>query len=150
MTCLANSNSPQCLQLSVGLNEQANLCCLGRSLSMSNARAGIHVLAITKNTNLRKCRFRVSNSIQIQKRSPPYYAGVGNQVRPMSAVHRFPPPWSIKEEDGRFVVRDRNGRAFKYVYFKDQHGRRSVGTVFTRDEARHIAASVAELPAVLA
>jgi hypothetical protein len=48
--------------------------------------------------------------------------------------------------DGRFVVRDRNGQALSYVYFKDQHGRRSVGTVFTRDEARHLAAAVAKLP----
>jgi hypothetical protein len=49
-----------------------------------------------------------------------------------------------------FVVRDSNGQALSYVYCKDQHGRRSVGTVFTRDEARHLAAAVAKLPELLA
>ena len=67
----------------------------------------------------------------------------------MSPAHRFPPPWSVGEEDGRFVVRDRNGRAFRYVYFKDERGRGSATTLFTRDEARHIAASLAELPELL-
>jgi len=64
----------------------------------------------------------------------------------MSPGHRFPPPWSVEEEDVRFVVRARNGRAFRYVYFKDERGRGSATALFTRDEARHIAASVAELP----
>jgi hypothetical protein len=45
-----------------------------------------------------------------------------------------------------FVVRDRNGQALSYVYFKDQRDRRLVGTLFTRDEARHLAAAVAKLP----
>jgi hypothetical protein len=45
-----------------------------------------------------------------------------------------PAPWSIEEKATCFVVRDRNGQALSRVYFKDQHGRRSVGTVFTRDE----------------
>jgi hypothetical protein len=64
----------------------------------------------------------------------------------MSAGHRFPPPWSVTEEDGRFVVRDRNGQAFSYVYFKDKSGQGSATALFTRDEARHIAAAVPELP----
>ena len=64
----------------------------------------------------------------------------------MSAGHRFAPPWSVEEQDGCFVVRDRNGQALSYVYFKDEHGRRSVATLFTRDEARHLAAAVAKLP----
>jgi hypothetical protein len=68
----------------------------------------------------------------------------------MSTVHRFPPPWSVKEEDGRFVVQDRNLRAFKYVYFTDERGGGSASSLFTRDEARHLAASVVELPALLA
>jgi hypothetical protein len=68
----------------------------------------------------------------------------------MSTVHRSPPPWSVKEEDGRFVVLDRNLRAFKYVYFSDERGGGSATALFTRDEARHLAACVAELPALLA
>jgi hypothetical protein len=55
-----------------------------------------------------------------------------------------PAPWSVEEAAACFVVRDRNGRALSRVYFKDQRGR--VGKVFTRDEARHLAAALAELP----
>ena len=68
----------------------------------------------------------------------------------MSVGHSFAPPWSVEEQEGCFVIRDRNGQALSRVYFKDEHGRRSVAALFTRDEARHIAASVAELPARLA
>jgi hypothetical protein len=64
-----------------------------------------------------------------------------------------PTPWSVEETAACFVVRDRNGRALSHIYFEDQHsyfkkqhGRGTVGTVFTRDEARHLAAAVAKLP----
>jgi hypothetical protein len=53
-----------------------------------------------------------------------------------------PAPWSVGEEDACFVVRDRNGQALHRVYFKDQQGH----TVFTRNEARHLAAALAKLP----
>jgi hypothetical protein len=68
----------------------------------------------------------------------------------MSVGHSFAPPWSVEEQDGRFVIRDGNGRALSCVYFKDEHGRRSVAALFTRDEARHLAAAVAKLPDLFA
>jgi hypothetical protein len=40
-------------------------------------------------------------------------------------VRRFPPPWSVEEQDACFVVRDHNGQALAYVYFEDEPGRRS-------------------------
>ena len=64
----------------------------------------------------------------------------------ISAGHRLPPPWSVEEQDGRFLIRDGNGRAMSCVYFKDL---RSLATLFTHDEARHIARSVAKLPELL-
>jgi hypothetical protein len=57
-----------------------------------------------------------------------------------------PAPWSVEEAAACFVVRDHNGQAVTSVHFEVVPGRRSVVTVFTRDEARHIADAVAELP----
>ena len=68
----------------------------------------------------------------------------------MSTGHRFAPHWSVEERDGRFVIRDGNRRAVSCVYFKNERGRRSVATLFTRDEARHLAAAVAKLPDLFA
>jgi hypothetical protein len=39
-------------------------------------------------------------------------------------LRRFPPPWSVEEQDACFVVRDRNGQQLAYVYFEDESGRR--------------------------
>jgi hypothetical protein len=64
----------------------------------------------------------------------------------MSAGHRLAPPWSVEEQDGCFVVRDRNEQALSYRYFKGEQGQPSVTILFTRDEARHIAAAAAKLP----
>ena len=41
---------------------------------------------------------------------------------------------------------DRNGQALCDIYFKDKRRRGSTIALFTRDEARHLAASVAKLP----
>ena len=37
----------------------------------------------------------------------------------MMTERRFPPPWDIEEYDqGCFIVRDNNGQALSYVYYK--------------------------------
>jgi hypothetical protein len=66
-----------------------------------------------------------------------------------AAVRRFPPPWSVEEQDACFVVRDHGGQALAYVYFEDEPGRRSAAKLLTRDEPRRIAANVAKLPELL-
>jgi hypothetical protein len=61
-------------------------------------------------------------------------------------MRRFPPPWTVEEQEACFVVRDHNGQHLAYVYFEDEPGRRSAAKLLARDEARRIAANVAKLP----
>ena len=60
--------------------------------------------------------------------------------------HRFPPPWSVEEQDACFVVRDHDGQQLAYVYFEDEAGRRSAAKLLTKDEARRIAANISTCP----
>jgi hypothetical protein len=61
----------------------------------------------------------------------------------MPEPRRFLPPGRIEETDACFIVRDHNGQALAYVYFEDEPGRRSAAHLMTRDEARRIAANIA-------
>jgi len=65
----------------------------------------------------------------------------------VTSSRRFPPPWSVEESDGYFIVKDANGQKLGYVYFDNP---RAAATPLTRDEARRIAANVAKLPELLA
>ena len=58
-------------------------------------------------------------------------------------ARRFPPPWTVEEQDACFVVRDHNGQQLAYVYFEDEPGGRSVAKLLTKDEARRMNQPVA-------
>jgi len=62
---------------------------------------------------------------------------------------RFPPPWSVEEQEAYFVVREHNGQQLAYVYCEDEPGRRSAAKLLTKDEAHRIAVSVAKLPELM-
>jgi len=68
-----------------------------------------------------------------------------NDAIAVSTDHRFPKPWTVTEQDGCFVVQDNNGQALSRVYFSNKPDRR----LFTRDQARHLAANMATLPELL-
>jgi hypothetical protein len=58
------------------------------------------------------------------------------------AKRRFPPPWTVEEQEECFVVRDHNGQQLAYVYFEDEPGRRSAAKLLSKDEARRIAVNI--------
>jgi len=64
-------------------------------------------------------------------------------------ARRFPPPWSVEEQDACYVVRDHDGQQLAYIYFEDEPGRRSAAKLLAKDEPRRVAANVAKLPELL-
>jgi hypothetical protein len=57
---------------------------------------------------------------------------------------RFPPPWTVEETPACFVLRDANGETLAYVYCEE-----AAAKLFSKDEARRIAAHIARLPDLL-
>jgi hypothetical protein len=49
------------------------------------------------------------------------------------AHRRFPPPWSVEEQEACFVVRDHEGQALAYVYFEDEPGRQAAAKLLSKD-----------------
>src|SRR6516165_5857297 len=45
---------------------------------------------------------------------------------PVTAMNdrRFPPPWTVEEQQACFVLRDHDGQQLAYVYFEDEPGHR--------------------------
>jgi hypothetical protein len=67
----------------------------------------------------------------------------------MSAPRRFPPPWTVEDVGGSFVVKASNDRPLIFIYYGEGVGRRSLARLLTRDAARRIAAAIAKLPELL-
>ncbi len=65
------------------------------------------------------------------------------------ASRRFPPPWSVEQIPGGFVVKDASGQALAYVYARETRAEADTAKVLTMDEARRIARNIAKLPELL-
>jgi hypothetical protein len=65
------------------------------------------------------------------------------------AERRFPPPWSVEDIGGCFVVKASNDRPLLFIYYGEGVARRSLAKLLTRNAARRIAASIAKLPSLL-
>ena len=65
------------------------------------------------------------------------------------AERRFPPPWSVEDIGGCFVVKASNDRPLVFIYYREGVGRRSLAKLLTRNAARRIAAGIAKLPDLL-
>jgi hypothetical protein len=61
---------------------------------------------------------------------------------------RFPPPWSIDEKPGFFVVTDSAGQSLAHIIFEDEPQRQMSMKRLSRDEAFLIAVNIAKLPRV--
>jgi hypothetical protein len=53
-------------------------------------------------------------------------------------MRRFPPPWTVEEQEACFVVRDHNGQQLAYVYFEDEPGRRSAAKLLSKDARQSV------------
>jgi hypothetical protein len=67
----------------------------------------------------------------------------------MTRTLRFPPPWSVDDIGGSFVVKASNGQPLVFIYYGEGVARRSLSRLLTRDAAQHIAAGFANLPDLL-
>jgi hypothetical protein len=62
---------------------------------------------------------------------------------------RFPPPWTVEDIGGSFVVKASNDRPLVFIYYREGVGHRSLAKLLTRNAARRIAANIAKLPELL-
>jgi hypothetical protein len=67
----------------------------------------------------------------------------------MMAARRFPPPWSVEDVGGSFVVKASNDRPLVFIYYREGAARRSLARLLTRNAARRIAVGIAKLPELL-
>ena len=61
----------------------------------------------------------------------------------------FPPPWSVEEHSGYFVVRDQHGQGLANIHYENELRPAISRKLLTKDEARRLAVNFARLPELL-
>jgi hypothetical protein len=61
----------------------------------------------------------------------------------------FPPPWSVEEQEESFVIKDASGQVISQCCFGNQLKQLWSTRELTKDQARRLAASIANLPRLL-
>jgi hypothetical protein len=67
----------------------------------------------------------------------------------IAPARRFPPPWSVDDIGGCFVVKASNNRPLVFIYYAEGVASRSLARLLTRNAARRIAVGIAKLPELL-
>lgn len=60
------------------------------------------------------------------------------------SMRRFPAPWSVETIPGGLKVVDATGQSLAYLYARENVNDANIAKVLTEDEARRIAANIAE------
>jgi hypothetical protein len=95
-------------------------------------------------------RLSPSRAIPIySRRLVPVRVPIFGRGKQMPSSRRFPPPWTVEDVGGSFVVKASNDRPLIFIYYREGVGRRSLTRLLTRDVARRIAAGIANLPKLL-
>lgn len=61
----------------------------------------------------------------------------------------FPPPWSVEQHGDSFIIKDATGQILGCSYFADEPLRLWSTRQLTKDEARKVAANIANFPDIL-
>jgi hypothetical protein len=68
----------------------------------------------------------------------------------MSETERFPPPWTVRNNEDSFWVEDAAGHRFGFVYYRDRPLAGTDSSVrVSKDAARRLATNFARLPDLL-
>ena len=71
---------------------------------------------------------------------------VMRETQSMPECRHFPPPWSIEDIGGYFVVKANNRQPLVFISYREGMAPLSIARLLTRDAARRIAAGIAKLP----
>jgi hypothetical protein len=63
-------------------------------------------------------------------------------------ARRFPPPWTVQNNEDAYWVEDKDGKRFGFCYYRNNNSMQNAA-MLQEDEARRIATNIARLPELL-